>query len=160
MELRFGKADHGWLPATLEVDGERLFFDVSYLPYDFVGELAAALSGVLDGPGEYVARICEEPAEHDWRFRSFPPSAVVFEVVTYRDGRGGRGEVEARVRGAPLDIVLPLWRGLRELAGRARKEGWNSHWRTPFSYDALGRLTERIEHSGGSLDADEESADS
>jgi hypothetical protein len=148
MKLQFGKADHGWLPATLELDDGPLLFDVSYLPYDFVGELIDALSGVLGAPGEYVARICEEPAEHDWRFRSFDRSAVVFQVVTYRDGRGGRGEVEAELWGPPLDIVLPFWRGLRELAGRARAEGFRSHWSGPFPFDALDRLTERVEHAG------------
>jgi hypothetical protein len=51
MKLRFGKARHGWLPATLEVDGDVLAFDVSYLPHDFIAELVAALAGVLDGPG-------------------------------------------------------------------------------------------------------------
>lgn len=147
MKLRFGKAHHGWLVTTLELDDGPLTFDVSYIPYDFVGELVAALSGVLDGPGEYVARICEEPAEHDWRFRSFDPSAVVFEVVTYPGGRGDRGEVAAKVWGTPLDVVLPLWRGLRELSGRARAEGYRSHWSAPFPSDALDRLTERVEQA-------------
>lgn len=147
MQLRFGKASHGWLPTTLELDGETLVFDVSYLPYDFVGELVAALSAVLDGAGESVARICEEPAEHDWRFRSSADrSTVLFEVVTYRHGRGGRGEVEARCSGPPLDVVLPLWRGLRELSSRASAEGWHSQWSAPFPYAALDRLTERVEH--------------
>jgi hypothetical protein len=149
MKLTFGKADHGWLPATLDLeDGSGAFaFDVSYLPYDFLGELVAALSGVLDGPGEYVARMCEEPAEHDWRFRAFDRSAVTFEVVTYRDGRGGKGEVEGQAWGTPLDIVLPLWRGLRELESRAQAERFRSHWNGPFPSDALGRLTARIEHA-------------
>src|SRR5688500_18615704 len=97
MRLQFGKADHGWLPMTLELDGgEMLAFDLSYLPYDFIGELVAALSGVLDGPGEYAARMCEEPTEHEWRFRAFDTSAATFEVVTWFDGRGGKGEVVAR----------------------------------------------------------------
>ena len=150
MKLRFGKAHHGWLVTTLELDdGAPLVFDVSHIPYDFVGELVAALSGVLDGPGEHTARICEEPTEHDWRFRAWDPSAVLFEVVTYRGGRGGKGEIEARVSGAPRDIVLPLWRGLRELAGRAREENYRKHWSQPFPHDALDRLTERIEHARG-----------
>ncbi len=149
MKLTFGKADHGWLPTTLDVDDDgALAFDVSYIPYDFVGELVAALSGLLDGPGEYVARICEEPAEHDWRFRSFDPSAVVFEVVTYRHGRGrDKGEVVAKVWGTPLDVVLPLWRGLRELSTRASAEGYPKNWSAPFPFDALDRLTERVERA-------------
>jgi hypothetical protein len=147
MKLRFGKAHHGWLMAVLEVDGEELAFDVSYLPYDFLGELVAALSGVLEGPGEYVARLCEEPAEHDWRFRSFDRTAVVFEVVSYPGQRGGKGEVVTRQWGTPLEIVLPLWRGLRELSSRTHAERFRANWSQPFPSDALDRLTARIEHS-------------
>jgi hypothetical protein len=147
MKLQFGKARHGWLPATLDVGDGALAFDVSYIPYDFVGELVAALSGVLDGPGEYAARICEEPVEHDWRLRSFDPSAVVFEVVTFAQGRAGKGEVVAKAWGTPLEIVLPLWRGLRELASRASAEGYRKNWSAPFPFDALDRLTERIERA-------------
>ena len=147
MKLRFGRARHGWLPTTLELDEDTLSFDVSYLPYDFVGELVAALSGVLDGPGEYIARICEEPVEHDWRFRSFDRSAVLFEVVTYAHGRSRTGEFVGRVTAPPLEIVLPLWRGLRELGSRAHGEGHQSNWTLPFPFDALDRLTERIEHA-------------
>jgi hypothetical protein len=148
MKLRFGKARHGWLPTTLEIDdGGALAFDVSHIPYDFVGELVAALAGVLDGPGEYVARICEEPAEHDWRFRSSDRSAVVFEVVSYTHGRGKKGEVVSKAWGTPLEIVLPLWRGLRELSGRASAEGYRKNWSAPFPSDALDRLTERVEQA-------------
>jgi hypothetical protein len=147
MKLQFGKADHGWLPTMLELDDGPLVFDVSYMPYDFVGELVAALSGVLEGPGEYVARICEEPAEHDWRFRSFDGSAVVFEVVTYAYGRGKKGEVVAKAWGTPLEIVLPLWGGLRELSSRASEEGYGRNWSAPFPSDALDRLAERIERA-------------
>jgi hypothetical protein len=148
MRLRFGKARHGWLPTTLEIDdGGALVFDVSHIPYDFVGELVAALAGVLDRPGEYVARICEEPTEHDWRFRASDGSAVAFEVVTYADGRGRKGEVVGKVWGTPLEVVLPLWRGLRELSSRAGAEGYRKHWSAPFPFDALDRLTERVEQA-------------
>lgn len=148
MTLRFGRARRGWLPVTLELDGgETLAFDLSYLPYDFVGELVAALAGVLDGPGEYVARMCEEPTEHEWRFRAFDASAVTLEIVTFYRGRGSKGEVAAQAWGAPMDVVLPLWRGLRELGGRAQAEGWHAHWSTPFPVDALDRLTLRIDQA-------------
>jgi hypothetical protein len=148
IKLRFGTARHGWMPTALEIDdGGALSFDVSHIPYDFVGELVAALAGVLDGPGEYVARICEEPVEHDWRFRSFDPSAVVFEIVTFAHGRGRKGEVVAKARGTPLEIVLPLWRGLRELSSRASAEDYRKNWSAPFPFDALDRLTERVEQA-------------
>lgn len=149
MKLRFGKARHGWLPTVLEIDGQELLFDVSYLPYDFVGELVTALSGVLDAPGEYLARISEEPSEHDWQFESSNASAVSFLIVSYPTGRRIKSEAEvtAETWGAPLDIALPLWRGLRELASRAGAEGFRSHWREPFPFDALDRLTELVERA-------------
>ncbi len=107
------------------------------------------MSGVLDAPGEYVARICEEPTEFDWRFRSSDASAVTFDVVRYRTGRRTEAEPEvvADVRGTPLDIVRPLWRGLREVASRAHVEAFRSHWGERFPHDAIGRLTEQIEQS-------------
>jgi hypothetical protein len=124
MKLRFGRARHGWLPTTLELADDTLVFDVSYLPYDFVDELTAALSGVLAGPGEYVARICEEPTEHDWRFRSFDRSAVVFEVVTYAGGRGEKGEVVAKVWGRRWRSCFRSGAGCANCpAGRDRRDG-------------------------------------
>ena len=149
MKLRFGKAHRGWLPTVLEVEGQELRFDVSYIPYDFVSELVAALSGVLGDPGEHVARICEEPSEHDWRFQSSDSSAVSFRVVSYPSGRRTRSEAEVRAEtwGAPLEIVLPFWRGLQELASRVRAEGYRSHWREPFPFNALDRLTDRVQRA-------------
>jgi len=149
MTLRFRTARHGWLQATLEIEGQAYLFGISYLPYDFISELTVALSSVLDTPGEYVARICEEPTEHDWRFRSSDTSAVSFDVVSYRNGRRTKEEAETTVAvwGAPLDVVLPLWRGIRELASRARAESFRSHWSEPFPFQALDRLTERVEQA-------------
>ena len=149
MTLRFGQARHGWLPTTLETDVGDLAFVSSHVPYDFPAELVAALSGVLSAPGEYVARLNEEPPECDWRFRSEDGSALTFEVVRYRSGlrTAGAGEVVLTVGGAALDIVLPFWRGLRELASRARDEAFGSHWNEPFPFEALERLTVRVEQA-------------
>lgn len=130
----------------LEVEGRVLAFDVSYLPHDFVAELAAALVGVVEGPGERVARLCEEPLEHEWRFRPFTASAVVFEVVTHHDGRG---RVEARAWGPPREVVLPFWRALRELGERAGVERCRANWSAPFPSAAVERLTRLAEREGG-----------
>ena len=149
MKLRFGKARHGWLPTALETDGGDLAFVVSHVPYDFPAELVAALSGVLSAPGEHVARLNEEPTEYDWRFQSEDESATAFEVVRYPSGRRTETEAEVllTVTGAPLDIVLPFWRGLREFASRVRVEGYGSHWNEPFPFEALARLTERVDRA-------------
>lgn len=144
MTLRFGTPRHGWLPLTLEADGRSLAFDASHTPTDFVAGLIAALSATLDSSAESVARLHEEPHSHDWRFRS-DAGRTVFEVVSWPDGRRmvGGGEVRCRVDGPTLAVVLPLWRGLRELASRA--DAFGAHWREPFPSDALDRLTARID---------------
>ena len=146
MTLRFGSARHGWLPTTLSVESRDLVFDISHVPYDFPSELVAALSGVLAAPGEYVARVNEEPTEYDWRFQSVAGSVATFEVVRYASGHRTEEEAEvvSTVDAAPLDIALPLWRGLRELASRARDEAFGVHWNEPFPFEALDRLTARV----------------
>ena len=132
----------------MEIDEQELVFNVSCVPYDFVVELVAALSGVLSVPGEYVARFSEEPTEYEWRFQSADAS-VSFRVVNYRSDQRTKGKTELRAetRGETLEIVLPLWRGLQELASRARADEYRTHWGRPFPFDALDRLTERVEHA-------------
>ena len=65
----------------------------------------------------------------------------------YLAQKGGRTAISAGR--SPIEIVLPFWQGLRELASRARAEGFRSHWSGPFPFDALDRLTERVERAGG-----------
>ena len=149
MKLRFGTPEHGWLPTMFEVESLSLAFDASDVPCDFPSQLIAALSGVLTTPGEHTATLFEEPTEHDWRFRSSDSSAASFEIARYPDGRRARGtgEVVVSVSSSPLGLALPLWRGLRELANRARTEAFPSHEYELFPFEALDRLTERIEHA-------------
>jgi len=127
----------------------RLQFDISYLPNDFLLELTEALHFILRQPGERLAILSEEPVETEWRFFRIQ-DAVVFSLVEYPDSKRlkGKGKKLFEQTGFPLDIVLPLWRGLRELAGRKIKEGfwthWTHHWAHPFPLESLEALSEAI----------------
>lgn len=149
MKLMFGRARHGWLPAELEADDVLLQFDISYLPNDFLLELIEALRFVLCQPGEWLAILSQEPVETEWRFYRIQ-DAVVFSLVEFPDSKRlkGTGTKLLERTGYPLEIVLPLWRGLRELAGRKFKEGfsthWTHHWAHPFPLGSLDALSEAV----------------
>lgn len=149
MKLMFGRAKHGWLPAELEADDVLLQFDISYLPNDFLLELTEALRFVLHQPGERFAILSQEPVETEWRFYRIQ-DAVVFSLVEFPDSSRlkGTGKKLLERTGYPLEIVLPLWRGLRELAGRKFKEGfsthWTHHWAHPFPSESLDALSEAV----------------
>ena len=165
MKLRFGTAKNGWLPAEFEAEGEEFAFDISYLPNDFLLELVEALTKVLREPGEWKACLPQEPVEVEWRFYRIQ-DGVVFSLVEYPglSRAKGTGTTILEASGYPLEIALPLWRGLRELRGRKLKEGFVTHWRQnwahPFPDKALDTLSEAIanakEETKAQQDADDQ----
>lgn len=152
MKLKFGTAKNGWLPAELEADGDHFAFDVSYIPNDFLLELVEALHHILKESGEWFACLSQEPVEVEWRFYRIQ-DGVVFTLVEHPDSKRnkGTGTTMLEMTGSPLEIALPLWRGLRELAGRKIKEGFNTHWTQnwahPFPERALDTLSEKIDNA-------------
>ena len=162
MKLRFGTAKNGWLPAELEADGERFAFDISYLPNDFLLELVEALIKVLREPGEWKACLSQEPVEVEWRFYRIQ-DGVVFSLVEYPGSSRTKGTETTifEASGYPIEIVLPLWRGLRELRGRKFKESfathWRQHWSHPFPDQALDKLSEAIAIAKEPIKAQQES---
>ena len=76
---------------------------------------------------------------YDWTFERVQDN-VVFSIVQYRDyaHRGGDGKQLVEARGRAMDIVLPFWRGLRELSSRYIEDGYyREHWRRDFPSQAL-----------------------
>ena len=149
LKLRFETAKNGWLPAELEAGGERFNFDISYTPNDFLLELVEALNHILNSAGEWHACLPQEPVEVEWRFYRIQ-DAVVFSLVEFPDSKRkkGTGKRIYETSGSPIEIALPLWRGLRELAGRKFKEGFHTHWTQnwshPFPERALDALSDRL----------------
>lgn len=149
MKLRFETAKNGWLPAKLEAEGEEFAFDISYLPNDFLIELIEALLHLLKEPGEWLACLPQEPTAVEWRFYRIQDAAV-FSLVQFpgSERQKGTGKKIFEMTGTPLEIVLPLWRGLCELHGRRPKEGfsthWTQHWAHPFPERSLDALSAAI----------------
>ena len=146
IHLRFGTAKNGWLPAELEIDDGRYRFAVSYIPKDFILDLVSALSQTLSQEGAFVATVNEEPTESDWTFYRIQ-DAVAFSIIEHPDMRRHRGSGKRVVEtsGGVLEIVLPFWRGLRELESRKLNEHFKAHWHQAFPTAELEKLTRQIE---------------
>ncbi|MEM1054222.1 MAG: hypothetical protein AAGI52_01745 [Bacteroidota bacterium] len=146
LRLRFGTAQHGWLPVLLEVEGQTHAFQASHVPFDFVGEVTEAASVFLSTGADTLARMSEEPGMIDWRFGSEGERAVL-RIVTFSSGTRteAEGVVTAEVFGSSLGLVVPVWRALRDLESRVEDEDYRLHWGEPFPSEALARLTTRIE---------------
>jgi hypothetical protein len=129
----------------LEVDGATIEQAVSYMPNDFLLELTEALLHVLRGPGEWVACMNQEPGEIEWRFFRVQ-DGVVLSLVAFPDQKRikGTGEKIFECSGYPLDIVLPLWRGLSELSTRHKEEHFRKHWCHPFPESEICRLSDAV----------------
>ena len=145
LRLKFGSAKHGWLPLTLELENKKLEFCLSYMPNDFLLELTEALVGTLQNEGTHVATLPEEPAESEWIFYRVQDQ-LVFSIVQHSDHRRIRNKSAKLLEcwGTPIEVVVPLWRGLRELDSRKLKEGFKQSWSFDFPSDALNRLTSQI----------------
>ena len=146
LRLKFGTAKHGWLPAVLEIDACPHVFSISYLPRDFLRDLVDALSRAASYEGPYTATICEEPTESDWTFRRIQ-DCVVFSVIEHpgHQRTKGIGKKIVETSGSVGEILLPVWRGLRELESRRLKEHFKAHWSNAFPVTELERLTDQLE---------------
>lgn len=145
IKLVFGRAKNGWLLVELRSGDKLLYFDASYMPTDFVEELTNALLGILHGPGEFAARLNEEPAESEWQFYRIQEAAT-FCIMQYpNDSRQkNQGEKLIETYGTPLEVVLPFWRGLRELGNRRLKDNYKAHWSAAFPQKKVELLTEMV----------------
>ncbi|YCM45564.1 hypothetical protein V2O64_05980 [Verrucomicrobiaceae bacterium 227] len=135
MKLRFGTVKNGWLSAELKSDAGQFGFNISYIPNDFHLELVEALVMMLRASGEWRACSPQEPVEVEWRFCRIQDGGV-FTLVEYPGSKRtkGTGKKIYEMTGSPLEIALPLWRGLRELRGRKFKESFATHWRQNWGH--------------------------
>lgn len=136
--LRFGAPRANWIP--LGVASESIAFDelVSAAPADPLAGIArAALAAAQGQPGSTV--LYAGPEEYVLSFAPWT-GGVQLDIVRWPDhGREpGAGARVFRKRGGVETVLVPVWRGLRELGGR-----WPatpSYWRSPFPQEAVARL--------------------
>ncbi len=144
LRIRFGAPRSNWIP--LGVSSRSIAFDevLSSVPSDplrGIADAALAAAGgqsggcvLFAGPEEYAL--------------AFQPAArgIRLEIVRWPDHRReeGRGALVFQATGSPATVLVPVWRGLRELGGRWPAEP--DFWRAPFPEETVARL-------GGALGA-------
>jgi hypothetical protein len=140
----FDGPEAGWLTVALEAPGQRYEFSPSHVPYDSVSLLASGMLAVLEGR-EAVVPWNDEPAVHEFHL-SGSASAVhltVFAVHARAHSQVERTAVFS-LQGTADDVLLPLWRALRELQSRFSPEEYHRRWREPFPAAEVTELGRRL----------------
>ncbi len=136
---------HGWLFFHLDLIGMGEFVcRASHVPNDFLGELVAALCGVLKRKRSTSAAAHGEPATFEFRF-SRPPRKkdVRFELVGFPtfDGRGSAEGEPVLALGPNGDAVCRAfcW-GLRQLQAQVTPEAYRAEMEFPFPAAGVAEL--------------------
>lgn len=138
LRIRFGAPRANWLP--LGVASASIAFDevLAATPSDPVQGIAeAALAAASDQVGECV--LFTEPETYALSFVPVP-SGVRLEMKVWPDRRrvAHAGVRVFQSTGTSDTVLVPVWRGLRELGGR-----WPAtpgSWRAPFPSDTVEKL--------------------
>jgi hypothetical protein len=142
--VRFGHPAHGWLPLTIEVDGNPLEFLISCTPNDFLDGLINSLLSFLSYKGKFVATANEEPKENEFLFDNTGDHPI-FRIIQYEDARRkeNSGIELFKYEAEPLSIVLAFWRALRRLERQDKDGIFQNQWRRNFPTSAMQRLSEK-----------------
>lgn len=137
LRLRFGAPRSNWIP--LGLSSESIAFDelVSATPEDPLAGIARA--ALAAARGEHGS--CLLHAGPEVFAMAFAPARgeVQLDVTRWRDADRTATPVRVfRKRGTPEAVLVPVWRGLRELGGRWPRTA--DFWRTPFPEDEVARL--------------------
>ena len=142
LRVRFGRAEHGWLPVELDAGDQHLAFVASYV-YDSLSQLVQALITLLAAEGLTIAKWNTEPAEYEFRF-SPSEDAARLEVVEFADTRRvqAQGTTVFAIDASRREVVLPFWRALSALQTDA---GFEQGWGTPFPSRDMRLLSKQLE---------------
>jgi hypothetical protein len=137
---------HGWLFFHLDLLGMgEVVCRASHIPNDFLGELVAALLGVLKGAGSAVAASHGEPDTFEFRF-SAPPTGreVRFELVGFPSFFGresAEGEPVLALGPNSDNVCRAFCFGLRELQARLAPEAYQAEMEYPFPAAGVAELS-------------------
>lgn len=114
---------HGWLSLTLQSEGQSIFIDASDVPNNPVQDLIGALEEAALGrqahvwwnlePDGFFMDLCLRSNEISLRIESAP------------NGERKRGVCVFEATGTSQQILLPLWRFVREFQSHGYQE---PHW--------------------------------
>jgi hypothetical protein len=136
--LGFGAPRHGWLPVRLDFESRSIEFEASDVPNNPVQRLVDALEAATQHrPSEVWWHL--EPDGYIFRF--LPSAGKVELQVSYAKHSVHEREVEvASIIGSAQEILLPIWRALRELQAHGLAEpAW-----PPVDFSRLPILREAL----------------
>ncbi|GMV31195.1 MAG: hypothetical protein AMXMBFR59_33200 [Rhodanobacteraceae bacterium] len=131
VSLRFSPPRAGWMAVRLAVDESVLKFDVSDVPNNVIEELFDAVAATAAGRGGTVWWH-DEPAGYWLELATADDDRVRLRLWhrEYEADRPGRELLD--ITGCRRELLLPLWRGLRQFASYSCEA---SDWTASFVED-------------------------
>lgn len=119
-QVRHEAPSHGWLPLRLNVNGIDVDIVASDVPNNPVQELLDALESVARGNEASIWWHLEP----DGYFMRFFPNGdeVMFVLELAPESKESRAEVVLSFQGTRVEVLLPLWRFLRDFQSRQYSE--------------------------------------
>ena len=134
----------GWMSLGMSDGEQRLAFVAAHAPHDSVRDLIEGLAALLSGARRVTVRWNAEPEGYDLHLWA-DGRLVELEVVRYPDRRDARaGSSVFTARGEHLDVILPIWRALRDLHRRVTEDEFAKNWRREFPETEMRRLTKMV----------------
>jgi hypothetical protein len=141
LKLSFAEPRNGWLPVSLSIGSEEVEFSASDVPNNPIEELISAMFDVF-GSREATVWWHLEPGGYYFEF-SPAQDQIQLRVLFAEDSRRGQRTEVASIRGGKQELLLPLWRGLRQFQSFGAVE---PHWRG-VTYGTLETLGEQLRRS-------------
>ncbi|MBH8572758.1 hypothetical protein I8752_06965 [Nostocaceae cyanobacterium CENA369] len=141
--VRFGDANHGWLPVKLITNKEEFLFTASYVPYDSLSELVEALSLFLRTGASKLVRWNTEPIEYEFVLSEYAEQARL-EVFEYPGSQRiqGTGKAVFEFSGSRKSLIVPFWPALRDLETRV---GFEQQWQRSLPKHKMQLLGQQID---------------
>jgi len=119
IRVDFEQPSHGWLPVKVVMNGFKLDFDASAVPFNPIYLLYAAIIDVVDG---VEAKVCWhlEPAGYYFDF-SQPQSHLYRLVISYQVNSQAY-EFLYEATGTGTEIILPFCRAITKLTSYKYEE--------------------------------------
>ena len=138
LRVRFGEAEHGWLPVEIVTPQRTICFSASHIPFDSLSELTTALLQTALTETPYQVRWMLEPVVYRFTFRR-SEAQVQLSIHALPTARAAdeQGTLLLCYR-APTDAVIrPFWRALRALESHPPQA---QHWSSALPQNDMRRL--------------------
>ena len=131
--------DHGWLSLTVQSEGQSVFIDASDVPNNPMQELIGALEDASRGREVYVWWNLEP----DGFFMYLCPGSneVSLRIESAPNSERERGICVLEVTGTRQQVLLPLWRFVREFQSHGYQE---PHWPVT-DYGRMAEIKKNLE---------------